>query len=91
MRSCGNGSASLPSGKGRVPVSLVQGQVAVYKQTKRQQIDPALAGRLTCILNSIAALDQGAIVDDRLAAIERQLGIGSTPRPNGHDHAGTRP
>lgn len=55
--------------------------VALYKQAKRRQIDPALAGRLIYILNSIVGVDTGVGLDERLRSLEERLaGI----KPNGH-------
>jgi hypothetical protein len=63
--------------------------VALYKQTKRLQVDSQIAGRLTYILNSLVTLDANALMDQRVAAIETRLG--STVRSNGHDtHAEAR-
>jgi hypothetical protein len=61
--------------------------VALYKQTKRYQIEPQLAGRLTHILNSIAALDQHVLIEQRLAEIEQRIGAIKT---NGHARPGAR-
>jgi hypothetical protein len=48
--------------------------VALYKQTKRLQIDPQIAGRLTYILNSLVTLDAHALMDQRVAEIEQRIG-----------------
>ena len=54
--------------------------VALYKQAKRRQIDPLLAGKLIHILNSIVGVDVGVGLDDRLRSLEERLaGI----KPNG--------
>ena len=54
--------------------------VALYKQAKRRQIDPLLAGKLIHILNSIVGADAGVGLDDRLRLLEERLdGI----KPNG--------
>jgi hypothetical protein len=55
--------------------------VHLYKQTKRYQIDPALSGRLISILNSIAALDGGTLLVERVAVLEEHLANG---KANGH-------
>jgi hypothetical protein len=62
--------------------------VALYKQAKRRQIEPHLAGRLIFILNSIVGVDQGAGIDERLRQLEERLGM---VRPNGHDRSELRP
>jgi hypothetical protein len=60
--------------------------VKIYTEAKAGVLEQKLAGRLTYILNSIASIDNAALFEDRLAEIERKLGIGSSrPSPNGHD------
>jgi hypothetical protein len=59
--------------------------VFLYRQTKRQQVDPVLSDRLISILNSIAALDGGTLLVERVAVLEGQLGeVKANGKANGH-------
>jgi hypothetical protein len=83
-----------PQGPPPIPRTLLNARdvrrelVSLYKQTKRYQIDPQTAGRLTHILNSITAMDQGVLVDQRLTEIEERLG---TIKANGSARPEARP
>jgi hypothetical protein len=59
--------------------------VKVYIETKGGVLEQKLAGRLAYILNSLVSIDHAATFENRLAEIERKLGISGSPRPNGHD------
>jgi hypothetical protein len=64
--------------------------VAIFREGKAGLIEPALLGKLIHALNTLQAMDNGRLLDERLAEVERRLGLGSSPRPNGHDRAEAR-
>lgn len=56
--------------------------VACYRETKAGMLDQKLAGRLTYILNSLAAIDNGAALEARIEALEQRLDQPAV-KPNG--------
>ena len=57
--------------------------VALYRQAKRGLIEPALVGRLTHILNSLAAIARDVEFEERLATLEGAVAERDQTRPNG--------
>ncbi len=55
--------------------------VALYRQAKRGLIEPALVGRLTHILNSLAAIARDVDFEERLAALEAALAERDREKP----------
>jgi hypothetical protein len=60
----------------------------VYREGKSGLIDPQLFGRLVNCLNTLQALDNGRLLEERLSEVEWKLG---SVRPNGRDHSEARP
>jgi hypothetical protein len=62
--------------------------VRLFREGKAGLIDPQLFGRLTHCLNTLQAIDRGAMLEERLATVEAQLKRDRRVA-NGHDrHAG---
>jgi hypothetical protein len=55
--------------------------VRLYTEIKAELIDPVRAGRLIACLNTIQAMDNGTLADQRLTEIEERLAL---IKPNGH-------
>jgi hypothetical protein len=56
----------------------------LYTEAKAGLHEAALVGRLVHCLNTIQAMDNGSLLEERLSAIEQKLGITKT---NGNSHA----
>ena len=64
--------------------------VALYKQAKRRQVDPLLAGKLIHILNSIVGADASVGFDERLRLLEERFN-GTKPNGRARPNGRTRP
>jgi hypothetical protein len=56
--------------------------VKLFREAKSGLIEPQLFGRLVNCLNTLQALDNGRLLEERLLEVERRLGAA---KPNGHD------
>jgi hypothetical protein len=60
----------------------------IYREAKSGLIEPALFGRLVACLTAILQLENGKLLDDRLAEVERRI---AAIKPNGHYRSEARP
>jgi len=59
--------------------------VALYREAKAGQVDPALTGRLVHLLATLSNTIEKHELEDRITTLEAAAGLGE---PNGHDRAG---
>ena len=55
--------------------------VQLYREAKAGLVEPVLVGRLAHVLNTIQAMDNGVVLEDRLSELEARL---DAAKPNGH-------
>jgi hypothetical protein len=80
---------TIPSPRGLRDVRYIRMELTrVYREGKSGLIEPALLGRLVNCLSTLLQLENGRLLDDRLAEVERRL---AAIKPNGHYQSETRP
>ena len=74
---------SYPGPRGLRDVRNIRRElVNLYREGKSGLIDPALFGRLVACLSTLLQLENGRLLEERLAEVERRLGA---IKANGHD------
>jgi hypothetical protein len=61
--------------------------VTIYREAKAGLVEPQLFGRLVNCLNTLQAIDNNKLVEERMSEIEAKLAI---TKPNGHDRTELR-
>jgi hypothetical protein len=61
----------------------------LYAQTKRGEVDPGVAGKLSHILSILISSARDHALEERLAGIEERLAAAA--KPNGHARPEARP